>query len=100
MASDQAPGSLYKEKIMSYINLNSLTFHATEKLLELDRSFIGTEHYMGYAYFWNYEYRHYLRDATISSTRKVHHALLKAGLAVDGESEEHYKIICKYTKLR
>lgn len=28
-----------------------------------DEHNIGTDKYAGLAYFWNYEYRHYLRDA-------------------------------------
>ena len=65
-----------------------------------DKRNVGTEYYTGYAYFWAYEYRHYLRDATRSSQVAVHRKLLKAGLAVDGESPEHLAIIEKYAKRR
>lgn len=60
-----------------------------------DREAIGTKNYLGVAYFWNYEYRHYLRDATDSKRRRVHNAFIKAGLSVDGESPEHEAIVRK-----
>ena len=57
---------------MSKINLETITFEAFSKLLWLDKSFVGTPNYMGIAYFWNYEYRHYLRDMSGYRRRLVH----------------------------
>ena len=57
---------------MSKINLNTITFEALSKLYQLDKSFVGTPNYMGMAYFWNYEYRHYLRDMSNYRRRLVH----------------------------
>lgn len=57
---------------MSKINLETITFEAFSKLLELDQSFVRTPNYMGIAYFWNYEYRHYLRDMSQYRRRLVH----------------------------
>lgn len=62
---------------MSKINLNTITFEAYSKLILLDKSFVGTPNYMGLAYFWNYEYRHYLRGMSMYRLRLVH----KKGLA-------------------
>lgn len=71
--------------------------NASMMLLELDQQLTGTEDYMGMAYFWNYEYRHYLRDATHSQRRRIHKLLLAEGLEVDGESKRHLEIILKIT---
>jgi hypothetical protein len=76
----------------------SVTCKAYEAIMWLDAAFIGTPDYMGMAWFWNYEYRHYLRDATHRQRQRVHAALLKAGLPVEGESDEHEAIILKATR--
>ena len=66
---------------------------ATAKLLALDESFIGTPDYMGLAYFWHYCYRHSLRDASRARRCRVHDALVRAGLPLNGESPAHDAII-------
>lgn len=75
------------------INLETVTWNATEKILDLDKSFVGTADYMGVAYFWSYAYRHYLRDASVSQRRRIHKKMLECGLPVDGNSEMHSYII-------
>ena len=82
------------------LNTETLTMKATHELLELDKTFIGTDDYMGMAYFWSYEYRHYMRPMTYAVNRRVHQALRAAGLAVDGDSAEHLAIILKKINLR
>ncbi len=77
------------------INLETASFHAFDKIMDMDRSFVGTEHYLGVAYFWNYAYRHYLRDCTIAKRKRVHKLFLKLGLDVDGESQAHEDAITK-----
>jgi hypothetical protein len=72
-----------------------VTGEGTLKLLALDESFIGTPDYMGIAYFWNYRYRHSLRGAKAGRRVRVHAALLKAGLPLDGESPAHDAIIMR-----
>ena len=57
---------------MSVINLNLITSEAFIKIHELDRTFIDTPNYLGVAYFWAYEYRHYLRDASTTQRIEVH----------------------------
>tara|TARA_R110000824_G_scaffold269940_2_gene458409 strand:- start:1804 stop:2064 length:261 start_codon:yes stop_codon:yes gene_type:complete len=85
-----------KEKAAN-LNTNVLTMPATIALLNLDKTFIGSADYMGMAYFWNYAYRHYLRPMSYSVNRRVHAALLAAGLDVDGESPAHLAVIEKLT---
>jgi hypothetical protein len=81
---------------MAILNLESLTLEASQALCDLDRTFIGTENYMGIAYFWAYEYRFPMRDVTIAMRKKIHGKLLKAGLKVDEESDAHKAIIMTY----
>jgi hypothetical protein len=64
-----------------------------EATYECDKAAIGTSAYEGRAYFWAYEYRHYLRDATRAQRIAVHAALLAARLPLDGESQRHLEII-------
>jgi hypothetical protein len=75
----------------------SLKVYATSKaeaaILWLDAGFIGTADYMGMAWFWSYEYRHLLRGATYRQRQRAHAGLLKAGLSIDGDSEQHLEII-------
>ena len=71
------------------------TLRALEALWALDRSFVGTRDYMGYAYFWNIHYRYPLRHATCTQRQRVHDALLEAGLALNGATPEHAAVIRK-----
>jgi hypothetical protein len=80
-------------------NINSLTLKAFSDIYELDKKYIGTADYIGLAYFWNYQYRHYLRDTSNSKRKKVHNAFLKEGLDIQGQSDRHLKIIQHITKL-
>ena len=82
------------------INLNTITSKAFSDLHELDKNYIGTDNYLGLAYFWNYEYRHYLRDTTNSRRKKVHDLFLRECLDVSGSSGRHLEIIQHITKLK
>jgi hypothetical protein len=82
---------------MYAINLNTITGEAFLKIHEIDEAFINTPNYLGLAYFWAYEYRHYLRDATISERKMVHKIFLKYGLPLNGVSETHYNVIKSVT---
>ena len=79
----------------SIMDFNSevVTFEASQAIRQLDETFVGTDSYLGLAYFWAYEYRHYMRDCTMAKRRKVHKKFMQAGLELDGESEEHLDII-------
>jgi hypothetical protein len=81
------------------INLNTISNAAFTKMYELDKQFVGTENYMGLAYYWNYEYRHYLRDAKPYIRMKVHNSFLIENLPIADATEKHFQIIKKHTKL-
>jgi len=70
-----------------------ITFEAFEGIFKLDKTFVGTGNYLGLAYFWAHEYRHYLRDCTMAKRRKVHKKWLQAGLDLTGISDQHLSII-------
>lgn len=80
--------------IMS-VDLEKLSLPTIAKLRQLDETLIGTPDYLGIAYFWNHEYRHWLRDAKIAKRREIHNAFLKAGLKVDAVTDEHDKVLKK-----
>ncbi len=77
----------------------NISFKASQKLRDLDETFVGTPDYMGIAYFWSSEYKFSLRDASPDKRRAVHAAFLKAGLPVDGESPQHEAIVEKIVGL-
>jgi hypothetical protein len=77
----------------------NISFKAYRTIRELDETFVGTPDYMGIAYFWNYEYRHSLRDAPAKKRRAVHEAFLKAHLAPADESPQHEAIVKKLVGL-
>jgi len=79
-----------------YENISS---KASNKLRELDESFVRTPDYMGVAYFWNPAYKFSLRDASSEKRRAVHAAMLKAGLEVDGSTPAHDEIVKKLVGL-
>lgn len=83
-------------KHQTLVNIETLPFGGFQKIIELDATLVGTSDYMGFAFFWNYEYRHYLRPQRPHILRKIHSALLSEGLDVSGKSERHLQIITKY----
>ena len=46
------------------------------KLKKLDESFVGTNSYMGIAYFWDHEVKHTMRDMTPKFRKIIHDALI------------------------
>jgi hypothetical protein len=80
---------------MHVITQTQAAFNAVN---DLDKSFIGTENYMGVAYFWHYDFRHFLRDATALQRKRVHDTFLKTGLSVDGYTAEHRTIVEKIVR--
>ncbi len=79
------------------INLEVITDEATQSLYKLDRKYIGTPNYMGLAYFWGQEYKHYLRDATVSQRRRIHNKGLKENVSFLVPNDEAWSIIKKIT---
>ena len=68
------------------LNMSSIVFETevvltTPKvhlsLLKMDRKNIGTEHYMGIAYFWEPELKYYLRVMSPRDRKKVHDLFIK-----------------------
>lgn len=77
------------------LNLNKLESKAIYALFVADDALIGTTAYMGIAHFWNLDYKHVMRAASLTQRRKVHALMLKAGLDVAGESQRHLDIVVK-----
>lgn len=86
-------------KLVSIRDMGAITMNAYFMLRELDHQLVSTEDYMGMAYFWGHEYKHYLRGATDSQRRRVHKQLLTEGLELNGKSKRHLEIIQKITGL-
>ncbi len=89
----QAPVPFFLEPQKLFV-----TGQAFDYLNALDKTFIGTNSYMGFAYFWGQDYKHTLRDANNTQRQKVHNAMVKAGLELTEASPEHEAIVRKYCK--
>jgi hypothetical protein len=76
-----------------YINIETLPSNSFMKIIELDKTLVGTEDYMGFAYFWAYEYRHYMRSQRPHTLRKIHSTFLANKMELNGVSERHFDII-------
>jgi len=76
------------------------------RALDDDAARVGTGKYRGLAYFWNYEYRHSLRNLWVGGLterrdgellqklrRRVHADFRQQGLDLAGESAAHRLII-------
>jgi hypothetical protein len=70
-----------------------VTFRMFCILMRIDSAMVGTPDYMGLAYWWSHEYKYDLRAATPRERKRAHDAILDAGLELDGESDEHERII-------
>lgn len=78
-----------------------LLSHAAYKaVLRLDEKYVGTDNYMGLAWFWNHVYTDYLRpeNCTVRKRVAVHDALIAAELGLKEESKAHEKIIKSLTR--
>ena len=42
------------------------------KLNKLDKSFIGTFEYMGFAWYWDHDIKYYMREATAKQKKYIH----------------------------
>lgn len=81
---------------VSTLDVMNLSQKAKDALIKLDEKFIGTDNYMGVAYFWNEEYKWWLRDAKAKVRRQVHTAFVKAKLKPDEYSKEHRAVVTKF----
>jgi len=77
------------------INLETTTGRATQALYDLDKSFIGTEDYMGLCFFWAYDVgsrnRLLLRNASVAQKKRVHKLLLEAGASTVSTPGPHWR---------
>lgn len=80
------------------MKINVTTLEAFARVYQVDQDLIGTQHYMGLAYFWNYAYRHYLRDASDKQRKLVHDKILAENLELNGETDRHLHIIQSIVK--
>lgn len=75
-----------------------LTLRAFEAVLTLDEKLVGTPDYMGVAYFWGQRTKHVLRAASQVERKRAHDAILRAGLPLDGDSDEVTEIVMRATR--
>ncbi len=89
-----------------------MTAYILDDPITMDKGRIGTNHYKGEAYFWNHEYRHYLRGPgcppgvkesayttlVLAMRKRVHNEFLRLGLPLDGMSDDHETVI-RYHRL-
>jgi hypothetical protein len=80
------------------INLNAISWGASGEIYKLDKKFIGTEDYMGVAYFWSHEYKHFLRDFTVSQRRRIHKKALKLGIDFTEVGAKQWELISEVLK--
>jgi hypothetical protein len=81
------------------LNTETLTWEASLNLLNLDKTLVRTPDYMGIAYFWHYDFRFHLRDASYAKRRKIHSQWLKHGIDFDKPCDTAWNIVRKITGL-
>ena len=81
------------------LNTETLTWEASLKLLNLDKTLVRTPDYMGIAYFWHHDFRFHLRDASYAKRRKIHSLWLKHGIDFDKPCDTAWNIVRKITGL-
>ena len=65
-------------------------------VLDLDGTLIGTENYMGMAYFWEHDVKHIMRDVTPKVRKIIHDTALRENLfVVDSEFGGKYVPTCE-----
>ncbi len=76
--------------------METISFDAYKAIKKIDESFIGSDNYMGVAWFHNYEYRHDMRGLSIAKRKKIHDAMVKAGLDLSGIGQKHNTIMAQF----
>ncbi len=82
------------------INLNAISWGASGEIYKLDKKFIGTQDYMGVAYFWGHEYKHILRDMSITQRRRVHKKALKLGIDFTEVGVKQWELLSEILKVK
>lgn len=77
------------------VKLGGVSFTALCKISEIDRDFVGSDNYMGVAYFWSQRHPQKARlcKASIAARRRVHNALVREGLDLEGDTGIHRSVI-------
>ena len=70
------------------------------KAIRKDEQNIGTNKYQGLAFFWAYDYRHYLRHLDSKVLKKIHDDFLIQELKLYGVSRAHQDIIDHHTGVK
>ena len=66
-----------------FFTINLTTMAQLAAVMKLDKGFVGTDSYMGVAFFWDHELKHVLREASVSTRVRVHAAFLERGVPFD-----------------
>jgi len=82
------------------INLNAISWGASGEIYKLDKKFIGTQDYMGVAYFWSHEYKHILRDMSITQRRRDHKKALKLGIDFTEVGAKQWELLSEILKVK
>lgn len=89
-----------RQIVLSAVQLEALGIPVTGGVGHaLDDTRVGTPFYSGHAFFWHNEYRHYMRDQPDVIRKKVHDALMKAGLDLSGRSRRHGEVISRFVRV-
>ncbi len=46
------------------------------RIYQLDKKLIGTKEYMGFAWFWDYEIKFYMRESTAKDKKYIHDSFI------------------------
>ena len=84
---------IIKPKLESYnynIQVNFPNSKKTNwyKLNKLDKSFIGTSEYMGFAWFWDHAIKFYMREATTRQKKYIHDSFLLNGVPLKSDFDK------------
>ena len=92
---ETAPGRQKDGKTVRSTLSVRVTTKAFGAINALDETLVGTPDYMGIAYFWNWDYRHSMRELSSDKRCRIHDGFIEAGLELGGTSEAHLVIIKK-----
>jgi len=59
---------------------------------------VGTEKYIGMAFFWGHEYKHTLRDVSIQERKKIHNVGITKGIDFINPNKEAWYCISEVLK--
>ena len=64
-----------------------------QAIWKLDESFINTPNYMGFAYFWDHDVKHTMREMTPKFRKVVHDTAMRENLIKDGFVKTNNKFL-------